>query len=88
MADFLILTTCAASTDSMMLIALLVFVSMFLIIMGFVSKLGFFGIFGSLALLVTSWYLSPCVGLIAFIVAGLAVLLFIFFAIGNKNPYV
>lgn len=83
MADFLSISSCVASTDSMLLLGLLPVVALVMIGFGIVSRVGFFGVFGSIGLFVFSWYLSPCVGLLAFIVAGFSLITLLWFALGS-----
>ena len=59
-----------------------IIVALFLIIIGFRSAL--FGIFGSILLIVISWYLAGCIGVVAYIFAGLGMVALIWFVF-RKN---
>ncbi len=81
MADFLSITTCAATTESMLLLSLLAAISLTLIGVGVFARIGFLGFFGAVSLMAFAWHLSPCQPLIGFIVGSFSIVMIIWFAI-------
>lgn len=76
------------TTSRALALILLVLVSFFFIIIGYAKRIGFIGFFGSILLMVTSWYISSSQAFIAFILGLLSLLLIIHFAvmaIGFRN---
>lgn len=71
----------ASSTPQILLLALFAAFAGFLIYLGFAKLLGISGFLGSVVLLVLSWYIVGCSHLIGYIIALLALILLVVFAV-------
>lgn len=77
------LRECPTTTAGVLLLWLMVGISFFLIGLSLAHNKGFLGIFGSLLLIVTSWYISPCVAFFALILALMGMFLLVWFVLSN-----
>lgn len=83
MVDVLSVTSCSAATDAVLLLYLLPVVSVFFIVLGLGFRIGFLGVFGSILLLVFSWFFASCSGVVSLLVASLGLVLLVWFAVGT-----
>lgn len=83
MVELLSVTECIVSTDAVLILYLLPLIAIFFILMGISFKLGFLGVFGSLMLMVSAWFLSPCFGFFAYVIALLSFVLLVYFVVTN-----
>lgn len=81
MAAELDILTCTTSTSVSLTLYILPLFAIFLIVIALVYRLGFIGFFGSLMLMVSSWYLSTCENTFAFILALFSFVLLIYFIV-------
>lgn len=83
------MTTCPSNLTEMSFYWLMLLLSMFLIFIGLVYKIGIFGFFGSLMLMIMSWYLSACIHILGYIAGLLSIIMMVWFAfimpIGFRN---
>jgi len=77
-----------SEAESLMFLGMLAF-SVGLILIGLVKKIGFIGFFGSIMLMILSWYMSGCVESFAYVMALFSFVMIIWFAfispLGFKN---
>ena len=83
MVEALSIVLCSASTSSVLLLYILPVVAIFFILLGLIARIGFLGFFGSVLLLVFSWFLSPCTALFSLVVASLGLVLVVWFVVGS-----
>jgi len=79
--NFFKVTECKTDVGSVLLLSFFIIVSLLLIILGMTTNIGIIGVFGSIMLLVSSWYIIPCISLIGAILTLLSIIfifLFIF----------
>ncbi|KKN07613.1 hypothetical protein LCGC14_1065200 [marine sediment metagenome] len=77
--DFLSKAVCDDSIPGMLLLFLLTMISFVVIIMGFHFNVGILGFFGSLLLMVLSWFVAPCIGIFGFLLGALSIVLMLMF---------
>ena len=78
--QFLSLTECPNTTAGILVLWLLVFIAAIFIVLGLNFQIGFIGFFGALMLMVTSWFISPCVNFFALLLAFFAIVMIVYFA--------
>lgn len=76
----LTMSDCPTTLSSSILLIFMVGLGLSLMLIGIVSSIGMFGLFGSIILFVSSWYLYPCVTIIGFLVGGFSLICIIYFA--------
>lgn len=86
--DLFKVTECRTDTGSVLLLGLFFFIAFGLIVMGLSTGIGFIGLFGALMLLVTSWFISACIAILALMLTLLAVLFIFFFIFRGFFPSV
>ncbi len=74
---------CAQSITEGYLIAGFLAFAIILLVMGF--RMPILGLFGGLSLLVLSWFIVGCIGLIGYIIATLGLVSIIFFALRKEG---
>ena len=79
--NFLSLTQCPQTISGSLTLWLIVILALFFIFLGFQYQLGFIGFFGALMLMICSWYISPCVQIFGYILAGTSFVFIIWFPI-------
>lgn len=79
--DVLKIDECRTETGYVMLIWLIIFISIAFVVIGLAYNIGAFGFFGAILLVISSWYLAPCIKLFAFVIGLISVLLMAFFMI-------
>jgi hypothetical protein len=67
----------ANSTSQVMILGMFVIISLFLITISIVKHIGIIGLFGSIMLLITSWYVVGCSGIIGYLLALFAILMLV-----------
>lgn len=72
---------CPSTTAGMMFLMLIVVISLFFIFIALMFNIGIIGVFGSIMLMVTSWYQSPCIHIFAYILTLFSLFLLIWFAL-------
>ena len=77
--DFFDVTECKVEIGEVLLLGFFMLIALFLITLGLTTRIGFIGIFGSLMLLITSWYVVACIQIFATMLVWLSVSLMIFF---------
>lgn len=89
MVEALTVAVCASSTGSVVLLYLIPTIAIFFIVMGLISKIGFLGFFGSIILMISSWFIGSCANIFGLILALFSFVLIIYFAVivplGFKN---
>lgn len=85
MAELLITTCAGVATETTIMLYALPLISIFFIILGLKTKTGFLGLFGAIFLLVTSWYLAPCIQFFSYVLA-LVGLVFAVYFVTVKHP--
>ncbi len=81
MVDALTFTTCAASTDAVLVLYLLPLIAFFFIILAMIVRVGALGFFGSVLLFISAWFLSPCSAIFAFLVALFGLIMLMWFSV-------
>lgn len=71
--------SCPTATAGVLLLILIVVIALFFIMLGIVSRTGVLGFFGAILLIITSWYIAPCIAVFAYILALFGGFLIIFF---------
>ena len=84
--DFFQVTECRTDIGSVLFIGIMLFIAFFLIILGMTTNVGFIGIFGSLMLWITSWFIAPCIAILATLLTLLAMLFFFLFIFRGLFP--
>ena len=79
LVDALLVGQCPDNLPEMIILALIIGFALFFIWIGFAWDIGFSGLFGSIILLISTWYFVACIQLLAFAVAMLAIVLLIYF---------
>ena len=77
--DSLEIGTCPTTTSGALIFIILLVVALFFIFIGL--QYSIFGIFGSFLLMIMSWYIAGCIGLFAFIIAGVSFMSLIWFSL-------
>ncbi len=75
--------TCPNTTAGMMFLMLAVIIALFFIIIALMFKIGIFGVFGSILMIITSLYLSPCINMFAYAMALFSLFMLIWFALSG-----
>jgi len=83
--DLFKVNVCRTDTGSVLLLALFVLISLSFIAMGLMSGVGFFGFFGAIMLMILSWFIAPCIGILALVIGLFSLALIIFFAVVSRN---
>ena len=73
------LRVCPDTVAGALILILIVFISLAFIMMGLASKAGVLGFFGSIMLIITSWYISPCIHIFSYVLALFGAFLTFFF---------
>lgn len=79
--DFFSVTVCNTETGATFLMIMFFTIAFVLIIIGIMANIGFIGFFGSILLMILSWFLFACIAIFAFILILLSLVLMIFFVI-------
>ncbi len=77
--DALTIGQCPDNLPDMIILTLIIGFALFFIWIGFSADIGFAGLFGSIILLISTWYFVACIQLLAFAVAMLALVLILYF---------
>ncbi len=77
--DLFKVTECRTDTGSVLLLSLFIFIALILVSMGFATNVGFVGLFGALLLWITSWFVAPCIAIVALLLTLLSMLLAFYF---------
>lgn len=77
--------TCPASFYESFLLVAMIIISFVLIVTGIISGAGAIGFFGSLLLLVMSWYISGCIAIAGMIIAMISIVLMVRFVVLSKK---
>lgn len=76
-------TECPTDTSGSLLLILFFAVSFAFMVIGFVFRIGVIGFFGAMILMVLSWYISPCIIILGFILGAFSLFLMIWFVING-----
>ena len=79
-------TTCRVDTGSVLMLGLFFLIAFGLIMAGFTTNIGFIGVFGAILLWINSWFVAPCVAIIATLLTFLAILFFFYFIFRGVFP--
>lgn len=79
------LISCVSTTADSILLIIFILISILLIVMGMVSRIKFIGLFGSIMLFITSWYLFACIFIFALALMFFSFLFFIFFVVMKEK---
>ncbi len=78
---------CPTTTAGILTLWMIVALSVFFIWLAFRFTLGIVGILGSILLLVSSWFIAPCVAFFAFVLAFVALSLLVFFGLTGLGMF-
>lgn len=74
-------TVCSTDISDAMLLSFFIILSLIFILIGFLFIMNFVGLFGSMMLFISSWFIAPCINIFATAITLLSMLLFIHFVI-------
>ena len=80
------LTTCPTTIAAAFILVLLILISIIFITLGLIFQIGVIGLFGSIMLMVSTWFIAPCSNIFAYILALLSVVLMFFFIFRGFFP--
>ncbi len=80
------LITCPTTTAGVFVLALIIIISLVFITLGFIFQIGVVGFFGAILLMVSTWFISPCSNVFAYILALLSAVLMFFFIFRGFFP--
>ena len=73
------ITVCSNTSAGIIKLGIIVAMAIFFITLGLAFHVGFIGVFGSVMLMISSWFLSPCSNIFGYAVALLSGILILFF---------
>ena len=79
------LLACPSTTAGIFSLVLITIIALFFIGTGMVFRIGFIGFFGTIMMMVVSWYISPCQAFFALIMALFSLALLIWFVVRPSN---
>lgn len=81
MEEYFSYTECKSSSGAVMMMVLFVAIAFILVYFGLKFGIGFIGFFGSVLLMIISWYIIPCVTLYGYVMALLSIVCMVYFVL-------
>ena len=79
--DFFTVGKCPDTIAGVLMFTLIVVIALFLILIAVAFRVWFMGFFGSLMLLISTWYFAGCMALFSFMLAGICIVLIFWFVV-------